>query len=296
MINYEDLLPYAKVRLCGLNGAKGKEIEPKLNLYIRLTDLCNSNCSFCEYHWNDTKNFDIQSMLLIADYLRKTKLLSKVQITGGEPTCNLDVVKIVKALREILPDTFIGMNSNGSNKELLREVMPYLDNIAISRHAIDDAENCQIFKNNSVMSTSELKAFAEEVGKDKVHLSCTLMKSHVGTKDKVAAYLAWVEKLGISDIGFVSLMPCNDFAKNEQVYFEDIGIEDIEGVEKIKEWSNKVSDIEVCCCANYEYKNHVNLYARFAKIAGKCVGQLVYDVDKLYAGFRKEEIERKRGI
>ena len=285
---YENILKYVKIQGCRHNMGVIEEIPPKVNVYVRMTDICNARCKFCEYHTIDTKEIDIDKLKYIVSYLRAASLLGKIQLTGGEPTMSKQFEVVVEELRKTAgEEVFIGVNSNGSNAEKLLNAKDYLSNIAISRHSEDDEENRGIF-NTQVMDTVELRNFIKEVGARKIHLSCTLMKDYVGNKERVKNYLDYMQHIGCYDVGFVTLMPCNEYAKEQQIYFEDIGVEDIEGVKKECVWQNEKDGIVNCYCANFTYRMMVSFYARFAKLPGNCVGQLVYDRDRLYTSFGKK--------
>ena len=59
---------------CGMNGNPGHPYsDTRINVYTCLTHICNTNCSFCNYHYNDSVKFDFEKweMTLV-------KLLSKI--------------------------------------------------------------------------------------------------------------------------------------------------------------------------------------------------------------------------
>ena len=46
---------------CGMNGNPGHPYQDtRINVYTCLTHICNTNCSFCNYHYNDSVAFDFE--------------------------------------------------------------------------------------------------------------------------------------------------------------------------------------------------------------------------------------------
>lgn len=80
---------------------------------IFTTDRCNSNCIMCSQPPKD-----VDDSYLVEDNLRMISLIqdppSYMGITGGEPTLlGLDLIRILEAARDKLPNTHIHMLTNG---------------------------------------------------------------------------------------------------------------------------------------------------------------------------------------
>lgn len=92
---------------------------------------CNLRCPYCMNHklvdQFALKEVDIN---VIKDYVLKEK--SKwFMISGGEPTCNSteELINLIKTVKEW--GCKIGMATNGTNKSILSELLPYLNYVAM---------------------------------------------------------------------------------------------------------------------------------------------------------------------
>lgn len=108
--------------------------------YINLitTYKCNSRCMMCGI-WR----LDRKRELTISDinqFLNKNKrFLRKVRhigLTGGEPTMREDLVKIVRTIRNYLPNTATGFQTNGlmpeKTKRIAKKILEFYPGFSIS--------------------------------------------------------------------------------------------------------------------------------------------------------------------
>ena len=282
-----------KDQVCQLNDCIPGHVRPQANLYIRIGNKCNAACKFCEYH-GENDSFDFQIFQKAVSLFKQHDIMGKIQITGGEPTLYEDrLIQVIPYLRENFTDTFIGINSNGSNLETLLKLSDYVDNFAISRHHYDDDINRSIFNQPMIADSKKLKAFIELAGEHKVHLSCNLMKSGINNIDEVKKYLEFVASIGCYDVGFVSLMSINEFCKGEQVLFDNLGIESDEEFLNYATYRKKNN---ICRCANYMYTSKttckvVDIYGRYVCKPQENQGLLVFSNNKLTDGFTGPEIK-----
>lgn len=291
--NFNGTVIYLKDKLCNNFEDAYSEMSPQANLYVRVGNACNANCKFCEYHGKNDE-FDFNKFDLVLQELKSRGILGKIQLTGGEPSMYRDrLIKILSLVRKYFPDRFIGINSNGYDLLTLIEVKDFVDNFAISRHHYDDAINRVIFNTNNIPNSNQLKVFIDVVGSDKVHFSCNLMKSYISNTDEIKKYLEFCSSIGCRDVGFVTLMPINEFADNEQVVFEDTGLnEDLE-VLRYKQYEKS----DGCCrCANYLYlckstNKFIDIYSRYAVKHNKTEGIISFSEDTLRFGFNSEIIK-----
>lgn len=98
-------------------------------LRIILSNLCNLRCFYCfneGYPRNDQKHnqlLGIEDYLTVIDYLAKNHGLSKVKLTGGEPFLSPMLNKLMKEIISRFPELKIGITSNGSRPDLLRNLL-----------------------------------------------------------------------------------------------------------------------------------------------------------------------------
>lgn len=253
-----------------------------INLYIRIQNQCIASCEFCEYRGVE-QPFDLFKLYYVLEQIQKKVRINKVSFTGGEPTFNVERLNAtLQKIKQIDPRIFTVVNTNGYDWDNLED--KFVDSIALSRHHYNDEINAQIFKTNPIFlpTAEDIKAFKD---KKKIHLSCNLIKGHIDNGEEVAKYMDEAAKLGVTDVGFVTLMEVNDFCKANQVDFEFLTLEPY-GIFKNKEWKDR----DVCRCENYLYipkdsDSIVKAYSRFYVNQGPAESRLVYDGEYLRDGF-----------
>lgn len=282
-----------KTRTCGLNGEGPRDIEvPVMNLYVVLTRSCNVNCRFCTFH-SGKSAFDIEKFKSCVNEISKQFYIGKVSFTGGEPTLNVESLKAaVDVLKQADKHIFTSVNTNGTNLECLKGI-DNLDNIALSRHAIKDVDNEYLMGNPivKIASRSDILSFQE---KEKLHLSCNLTKGFIDSADKVVEYLEFASELGVDDVGFVSLMPVNEFARAKFIDFKDLKFNLGSRFINNKRYCKYESEQVVCRCNNYLYTARnarvVMMYSRYVIDSGSVTDYLVYEDNHLKQGFSGEVI------
>lgn len=277
---------YFKQRCCVNKYGESSKIENnQIALYVVLTRKCNVNCKFCEYHSGES-NIDVEKFEHTLKWLLSFCDITTVHFTGGEPTLELDKLKqICKIIKQQDKSIATSVNTNGTNLKLLDNI-EHLDNIALSRHAIDDVENSDIFRSKLVPTAAEINEFND---KHKLHLSCNLIKGHIDNSDKIIQYLEFASQLGINDVGIVSLMNVNEYCNT---HFIDIcNVKESDRLIKNRYFQN-VSETtnKICCkCENYLYRAQnlmmISLYHRYAIRNNEVADYLVYENNILRQGF-----------
>ncbi len=274
---------------CSLDNLPPSKVEaPYINLYIQLNG-CNADCGFCEYKTNGIKfNFD-----KFRNYLSKmvTQLeIRKISITGGEPTLNLDVLyKIIDIIKEISPDSFLVMNTNGFQLENLEidDKIRIFDSISVSRHHYDHEINNEIFRTDTISNESLKRMSIDNPGV--FHISCNVIKGYIDTPEEMEKYLEFCGEIEIRDVGFVGLMGINQYSKERMI---DLTVDDLSSdrLNVIKEW--KFND--VCKCNNYIYIlrdiSTLKLYHRHV-LKPTSSETFVFDGETLRKGFNGIEIK-----
>lgn len=236
--------------------------EPYINVYVKVTESCQADCPFCEFHTNKDKwDFNIHKMYYVLNELQKKIKINKISFTGGEVSMKMITFKkIVKAVKEVTPNSFTVVNTNGLRIHDILE-MPEIDNVSLSRHHYIDSHNNDIFRTDDVPSSIEIGTLPN---KEKLHFSCNLIKGYIDSYQEACNYLEWAASVGVYDVGFVTLMKVNDYCKEQHVDFRDLDITQGEQILHYQTWKNK----NTCECRNYMFnpKNNENLvkvYARY---------------------------------
>jgi MoaA/NifB/PqqE/SkfB family radical SAM enzyme len=264
--------------------------NPYINIYVNLTNACNAKCHFCCNEKNRTNiaPFNYDKFVDVINEISSKLKIRKLSFTGGEPTLPFDILEdCIRFVKEKDPEIFVTVNTNGTNLKKLGQLHEYIDSIALSRHHYDDKKNAKIFQIENVPDTNSIKNFQY---KEILHLSCNLMKSYIGSAEEVIKYLDYAASVECFDVGFVSLMPVNEYCQEEFVDFNSVEFDKQKDVFTTKNWRLE----DKCRCRNYIYITEnadiVNVYARYYVNSNYNSGTLVFDGQNLRKGFNGDII------
>lgn len=282
MISINDIKTQKKS--CLRNDGYQVDNNNSLSLYVIVTRKCNANCEFCEFTGKSEK-IDLDIFYSTFSKLIKYYNIGMVHFTGGEPTLELELLKslcnMVKSIDDMVTTS---VNTNGIKLAELADI-DTLDNVALSRHALTDSENFDIFKTNTVAKESDIKAFP----KNKLHLSCNLMQGYIDNEEKIYHYLNKCAALDIFDVGFVGLMPVNQYCIDRYVEYPELSKCTCTSSHK-----NIIDGVCTCECKNWLYRasncNLISIYHRHACKSTNTVSYLVYENNKLKLGFNGDYI------
>lgn len=266
------------------------------NLYISITDVCLASCPFCN---NNTKKkqtltdkkFDVEKLKQVLKELKNKKLLNRVSITGGEPFLNIELLnRVVNSVFEICGDNqYLTINTNGVNLDRVTELERFKDiaGIHISRHHYLDEKNDSLFGFKAI-HLDEIKKLQDKLeNKHLLRLNSLLIKNYIDSAKEVENYLEMAANLDIFRVGFVGLMPLNEFSKENYVEYQDI----LKKLSKNCAVVSKLKNSTTCDCANGMYMSKegklVEFYSRVVReLNPQYAGQFSYTVDNnLCAGF-----------
>ena len=193
--------------------------------YLRLsvTDACNFKCAYClpdGYDGAQRACAGGLEPLSVAEIGRLTAALAelgitKVRLTGGEPTLRRDLEEIIRAIRNAGVSK-IALTTNGYR---LKEILPALQKAGLSTLNVSvDSLNPQTFQTitgqnrlNDVLQGIEL---AYELGFSSVKVNVVLLK---GLNDQeIPRYEEWAKSKAVR-IRFIELMRTQD---NEALFRE----------------------------------------------------------------------------
>lgn len=284
---------------CSKNGTEPIDMGIRCNLFIQVDIRCNANCSFCEFHGTSTKAFDLKKLGRIVREITDKTCVGKINFTGGEPTIDMvkfdEVIQCVKENMKGRPE--ITLNTNGIHLLQLTQYERFLDFIGLSRHHYDNARNSYIFQDSRVAGSDEITQFQKSVkNKKMVQLRCNLITGEIDCYDEIVKYMEHAINMGISDCGFVTLMPINPFCNNHQVDFPSLVKLDDNMIE-VAEWTRldeETKTRKLCQCSNYIYSSKNGEFCRFyRRLFCNCnlnAGTLVFDGENLRLGFGGEII------
>jgi len=175
----------------------------KPNLSIFLPVGCNANCDFC---YSNNKDFCEESFYNgLINTLEEYKTLTKISITGGEPTLNADVLlKTLKIIRKYNNIEKVVLTSNGyniGNKEIDSIINEYVDRLNVSRHSYDDLENEEIFKTDILFDLKNIK----------IRVNMNAVIEFFPDEESFEKYISYAKEKGFESITFRKKFDVNDF-------------------------------------------------------------------------------------
>ncbi len=268
----------------------------RLNLYIKLTDMCNAQCEMCSNRGNEKlSELDLKKLEMVIKYLDEKNLINRIGITGGEPMLNMNKLNdLLNLIYSVKKDAVVTINTNGFNIKniLYLDSKDKIEGIHISRHHYNDKINSNFF-GIATATNSDIAYMMDKLdNKRLLRLNCLLMKPYINNIVEVTKYLENAANLGIFRVGFVSLMKVNEFSKENFINFNDIFKDLPPNFCK----TDKLNDLNICECENGVYLSNsgdiVEYYARMTKeLNCEYTRQLVYTSDnKLTVGFNKKPL------
>lgn len=266
----------------------------KLNLYVKINDVCTAKCEFCSNRdMKDLGDLDLEKLKYVLIEMKQRNLLNRISITGGEPMLKLDLLnQVINLIYEVIPNAIVTFNTNGYRfRDILKlDSLDKLEGIHISRHHYNDEQNENIFGIN-VANEEDIKYVMEKIkNKRLIRLNCLLIKGQIDSIEEVQKFLDFASGLGIFRVGFVSLMKVNEYSKENFIDFNDVF--------KTENMNPKTHihfyDRNICECINGFYVskqgNFIEWYARMTKeLNCNYTRQFVYTSNnRLTTGFGKE--------
>ena len=284
-----------KTHQCSLFGNESKEFEePFINLYVR-TKFCNAKCDFCTYS-EDASKFNEKRYIEVLKEITPKIRINKIAVSGGEPTLYWENFLTISTIsRDFAPHCELSMNTDGLRWEQLfnHPISKSYDYIQLSRHHYDDEINDGIFKTKTPSSKIIREISKLQTHPHQIQFRCNLIKGKIDSKEEVFKYLEWTNSVNINDVGLVSLMPINDYSKENFIYFH---IKELIGDNFMltKRWERHGGG---CECFNYVYMPPENQFRRPIRVYHKntfkpndITETLVFDGQNVRLGFEGEII------
>lgn len=284
-----------KDNLCTNSSSNIIKGELYYNLYISITDVCLGNCKFCNNNTkkqtaNSSLKIDVNKLAKVLKELNKKVKLNRISITGGEPLLNIPLLNdVVNTIFSVCgKEQPVTINTNGINLNRILELdnLNLIEGIHISRHHYNDDINDQIFGFKTAHQTDIQNLNNKLQNKKLLRLNCLLIKDYIDQKEEIKKYLEFASKVNIFRVGFVGLMPINEYSKQHYVEYKD-ALSDLTEAYNPKTLYNQ----NTCDCTNGIYHaqngNFVQFYARVVRnLNPEYAGQFNYGADNtLSAGF-----------
>lgn len=266
----------------------GRYSDPRVNIFVRMTNKCNANCKFCSDKscGGVPKEFNVSKLLDIIDEIERNEItVNKLNITGGEPSIDPHI-KILSLLESIPDYIHVHLNTNGISDES-RDLMKLdrWNSISMSVHHYSIPKIMEIY---GIKKLPINYLNLNEIDLSKVNFSCNLIKGYIDSYKEILKFCESARKMKIKRVGFVGLMPVNQYSKENNIRFHHLPIPK-EDLDNDWVWEGSLCRTKICNCRNYKYKG-MEVYFRETLDPTYSESVLIYDGQNLYQGFNSKEV------
>lgn len=222
-----------------------------LTLYIHINKRCNARCSFCNLHKQCAPKiqFDFQKLSEVLNELIALNRLGRIAITGGETFLDIELLdKLLKIIKQIVPTPIVTINTNASMLHKISKLdnIDVLTEIRISRHHYSDQKNDSTFGIRCA-TLDEISFAVKKYGSNFIKFNCNMIRGHIDSVAEISKYLDEVSSIGISEVGFVGLMPFNEYCIEHYVEYVNFSFPDT--FLRVR----SLLDANICQCDNFLY-------------------------------------------
>ncbi|KAF9163793.1 Molybdenum cofactor synthesis protein 1 [Actinomortierella ambigua] len=248
----EDSRERAKARIAAID--KERPFSPMLTdkfsrqhtyLRISLTERCNLRCTYC-MPAEGVELSPADSIMTTPEIIRLARLfveegVTKIRLTGGEPTVRKDINDLVQQLGELRPMGLktIAMTSNGiALKRKLPHLMSHGMNLLnLSLDTLDPFKFEIMTRRKGFERVMETIDDALRFGMDPVKVNCVVMR---GTNDYEVLDFVEMTRSKKIDVRFIEYMPFggNKWKENKLVPYQEL----IQRIQKVHPTFKKLVD------------------------------------------------------
>jgi molybdenum cofactor biosynthesis enzyme MoaA len=220
----------------------GKDIlvYPNINLQAKVTDICDSKCSFCieKFTYNKPDELDASAYAYRLEEsivaLQEQQIFPSVTITGGEPC--IDIKKLEKVFDVLERNNVTKFNINTNGKLLLQRPeyidlfkgrLPYLN---ISMHHWDSKKSNEIMGGCRNLGVEDIGSILEKFGggqygnTPRVRLQCVLLDGYVQDIASMQEYLDRTRSVGVDNVSFrgLSELSSGNYGSSKVIKMEEV--------------------------------------------------------------------------
>ena len=279
-----------KTHGCSHDDKPGLPIPPSVNIFVKVTNGCNARCAFCSNAGaKRVSGFNLDKLRAVIEAsLEAGLIVNRLNITGGEPSLvPARVEAILKMMEtEAFQNIHVHLNTNGLTREAQSLMkLDRLDSTSVSLHHYDHRALSEIYG----MDIPEDALLFEGIDMMRVNASCNLIKGYIDDTEEAHRMMDFCLDKGFTRLGFVGLMPVNDYCRKHLVSLDELHLEDVPHC-YFTESKNRGKD---CRCSNYLYNKDAKLldiYMRHYCNPQYCESSLLFDGEHLRQGFHKDNI------
>lgn len=237
---------------CISNGEQQTFHERALTLYIHINKMCNARCKFCNIYKQCAPKveFNFYKLSEVLIELERVNKLGRIAITGGETFLDIELLdNLLSTIKRTIKSPIVTINTNASMLYKLYQLrnIDVLTEIRISRHHYLDEKNNSVF-GIKCATLSDISEIVKKYG-NIIKLNCNLIKGYIDNVSKISKYLDTVSSIGIAEVGFVGLMPFNQYCIENYVDYSSFNFSN--NFLKVR----NLTDRKICQCDNLLYSS-----------------------------------------
>ncbi|KAJ9584573.1 hypothetical protein L9F63_021083, partial [Diploptera punctata] len=179
-------------------------------LRISLTERCNLRCQYC-MPAEGVELTPQQKLLTTDEVVRLAQLfvkegITKIRLTGGEPTVRKDLVDIIASLKQVKGLETVAMTTNGLmlTRQLVALQRAGLDILNVSLDTLQPPRYEQVTRRKGWQRVMAGLDLALQLGYNPVKINCVLMRGF--NDDEICDFVQLTENRSL-DVRFIEYMP-----------------------------------------------------------------------------------------
>jgi predicted cytidylate kinase len=160
---------------------------------FHLTNICNFHCKYCFARFTDIQadrlTFPEQKELI--KQLSESDKFRKINFAGGEPTLVPNIAELIKYAKSLGFETGIVTNGSKIDAEWVKNIVPFLNILAVSVDTLNYETNIKIGSNQKgkTLSVDNLKCIAAACHNFGVQLKINTVVSHFNKDGKLTDFI-----------------------------------------------------------------------------------------------------------
>jgi len=185
------------MRIGGIIDISTKDIPGRSSMVL-FTVGCNFKCEFCHNKYllqpNVGREYDINELI---EKISTNLLVSGVSITGGEPTLQKDLLDLCEQVQKT--DKYLSIDTNGSNPEIIKNVAPFINRIAMDLKGPPNPRKLEIITGVKVNQDKILDTINFIKGQKEIdfEIRTTYVRNLLDSND-INEIITWLKNVGFN--------------------------------------------------------------------------------------------------
>jgi MoaA/NifB/PqqE/SkfB family radical SAM enzyme len=179
-----------------------KKVTDGANFSIVLPSDCNAACEFCVWKLSASVSpMYVQQLVWHLQQLGDT--VTQISITGGEPTMSPLFFDVIDALRENFRGKVVLTTNGTSIFGKFHHIKGVVNHVNLSRHAVDEVENQNIFKSSQVPTSEGIRRLSENLNFHGIDLTLNrVISPDYDDFEDFSEFVDFAKRVGASSVVF----------------------------------------------------------------------------------------------